>query len=729
MDRHDDPFASRLNRLSITNSLARLIPFVLAEHFNMSDSLSSKIRQKLLSQPSKPGFRARRSRTVAFAVLGTGVTLSLVAYFLISKYERHHNFLEFQRRANHLADILETNFHFPLETLLSLPAFYEASEKVNRDEFKTFVSGALERHSGIYEFDWIPIVQYDQRATMEKEAQQDGQAAKRTELSNYEFTELGLDGQYIAAAPRAEYMPIFYQEPANNSLGLDVASNPKWRRIVAAICDRAELIATDRFVLPELPDGGYAVAIMHPVSKSSKDNPSGRSCDGVVAVVLRLDPIMTDVLASSHLQGVTTRLVDETATGVDQLLFPISDHADQRAAEEARSPTMEWTSDFQFADRNWSFAVAARPDSEWLATDVAWLALAGGLTTSFFAAIVAYLITTVAGLRQRVEEAVQLGQYKLEEKLGEGGMGEVYRARHAMLRRPTAVKLLRPEKSSQEAIVRFEREVQSTSQLTHANTIVIFDYGRTPEDVFYYAMEFLDGIDLARIVQFDGAQEEGRVIHILRQACGSLEEAHQAGLIHRDIKPANIMLCNRGGQPDLVKVLDFGLVKDVVSKENVEVTIEQAVTGTPLYMSPEAAAGGQALDARSDIYALGAVGYFLLVGQPVFESESIVRLLNDHINTTPPAPSDVLGKKVASDLEEAILSCLAKDPTDRPQTAEQLADALVRCADSDGWTRGMARRWWANFTTETTASMEQPGPHGHSTYAADETIDVDLTGP
>lgn len=290
-------------------------------------------------------------------------------------------------------------------------------------------------------------------------------------------------------------------------------------------------------------------------------------------------------------------------------------------------------------------------------------------------------------------EAKQLGQYQLEQKLGAGAMGVVYRGRHAMLRRPTAIKLLDADKVTDQSIGRFEREVQITSQLTHPNTVQIFDYGRTPEGVFYYAMEYLEGIDLQALVDQYGPQPAGRVIHILRQVCGSLYEAHSTGLVHRDIKPANLMLTRRGGEADVVKVLDFGLVK--AREDDPQGGEAQGLAGTPLYMSPEAIQLPNSVDGCSDIYAVGAVGYFLLTGRPVFEAASIVELCNKHVSETPISPSQRLGKPVPEDLENAILACLEKSRAKRPQTARDLAQRLARCPAAAEWTLEDAEAWWA----------------------------------
>ncbi len=302
---------------------------------------------------------------------------------------------------------------------------------------------------------------------------------------------------------------------------------------------------------------------------------------------------------------------------------------------------------------------------------------------------------TLYGLRRTAANFTRLGQYTLERKLGEGGMGEVYLANHSLLRRPAAVKLLPVEKAGAASIARFEREVQRTAELQHPNTITVFDYGRTPEGVFYYAMEFIDGATFDELVQVDGPQSPERVRHLLLQAVGPLIEAHNAGLIHRDIKPANMMV--RGQMPqDLVKVMDFGLVKDL--SQNADPALSQLgqITGTPQYMAPESIRDPLAVDARADLYALGAVAYYLLTGSPVFEAATVVEVCSHHLHTTPEAPSVRLGSELPRELEELILSCLEKDPELRPQSAREVHSALL-ALELEPWRDGDAEAWWRTF--------------------------------
>jgi tRNA A-37 threonylcarbamoyl transferase component Bud32 len=302
--------------------------------------------------------------------------------------------------------------------------------------------------------------------------------------------------------------------------------------------------------------------------------------------------------------------------------------------------------------------------------------------------------------RRRLTEAElkarQLGQYQLLEKIGEGGMGTVYKAHHALLRRETALKLLTPDKADPISIQRFEREVRLTCRLMHPNTIQIFDYGHTPEGIFYYAMEYLDGLNLAEFVDAYGPQPEGRVVNLLIQVCESLAEAHASGLVHRDIKPANVFVTDRGGVPDMVKVLDFGLVRPVASVDNtaLDAADTEILAGTPNYMSPEAVENGATADARSDLYSVGAVGYYLLTGQGVFDGETIAEICRKRVEEEPVPPSIRIGRPICPHLEALILRCLERDPKDRPQSAHELLTLLAASPRIADWNVEQRAAWW-----------------------------------
>ncbi len=339
----------------------------------------------------------------------------------------------------------------------------------------------------------------------------------------------------------------------------------------------------------------------------------------------------------------------------------------------------------------------------------------GGMT--IIAGVVILLSTIgsrlIYGLRRQISAAMRLGQYTLDSKIGEGGNGSVYRAHHALLRRPTAIKLILPEKIGAGTLDRFEREVQATAQLTHWNTVAVYDYGRSPDGVFYYAMEYLDGIDLENLVIEYGAQPADRVVSMLVQVCSALNEAHRRNIIHRDIKPANVILCERGDVPDVVKVVDYGLAKEIdrTTDDNT-----RSILGTPAYIAPEAVTG-EPVGPGADLYAVGAVGYFLLTGRRVFEAKTSVDLCIQHATATPKPPSSMTKNPIPAELEQLILRCLAKTPAERPESAAALGQLLRAVPVSRAWTDDDARKWWNDF-------RRLPRPASASASTLSVTVDV-----
>jgi serine/threonine-protein kinase len=343
--------------------------------------------------------------------------------------------------------------------------------------------------------------------------------------------------------------------------------------------------------------------------------------------------------------------------------------------------------------------------------------------------IVGVAITTAGShiiqvLRVEAHEAKQLGQYRLTEKIGVGGMGEVWRAKHRLLARPAAIKLVKPEtivaKTPEEArttLGRFEREAQATASLSSVHTIEIYDFGITDEGVFYYVMELLDGLDLENLLKQFGPLSAARTIYLLRQACDSLAEAHEHGLIHRDIKPANLFTCRMGRAYDFVKILDFGLVKSDPHQglANAEsLTVEGMTAGTPAFMSPEQVLSKPHLDDRSDIYSLGCVAFWMLTGQYLFEGDTPMEVAVHQVNTEPPSPSERTETGVPADLEEVVLACLHKDPNRRPVSAEALAEMLANCESASAWTEADAKAWWEIHMPGAKAS---PSPSEQPTQA------------
>ncbi len=312
-----------------------------------------------------------------------------------------------------------------------------------------------------------------------------------------------------------------------------------------------------------------------------------------------------------------------------------------------------------------------------------------------FAGLAYYAANSLVQMRRTIGEHTVVGAYELLRKVGEGGMGQVYLAKHQMLKRPTAVKLLRPEQTDPQLLIRFEREVQLSSRLKHPNTVEIYDYGKTPNDVFYYAMEYLDGITLEVLVRQYGWQSVARVLWVMRQVAASLREAHDSGLIHRDIKPLNIMLCRVGGEFDVAKVLDFGLVKNLSADAGTTlVTNTTEISGTPMYIPPERVKNPTQADPRVDIYALGATAYFMLTGQTIYNAASAVDVLVQIVTKPIPSIKEASDRIVPDALQDLISRCLAKDPKDRPQSAEEVIQEVEKMIEDFPWTQQDAKNWW-----------------------------------
>lgn len=342
---------------------------------------------------------------------------------------------------------------------------------------------------------------------------------------------------------------------------------------------------------------------------------------------------------------------------------------------------------------------------------------------NFVCAFLAVVPTRVVyQLGGRIREARELGHYRLVEKLGQGGMGEVWLATHRLLARSAAIKLIRremitnadPDKAAV-AVSRFEREARATAALTSPHTIQLYDFGLTEEGTFYYVMELLDGRDLESLVEEFGPLPPARVLYLLRQMCSSLGEAHQAGLIHRDVKPANIYVCRMGLEYDFVKVLDFGLVRqEDRGDDSTRATHAGGLVGTPAYMAPETILSDD-VDRRADVYSLGCVAYFLLTGEPVFGHDTAMRQLVRHVQEEPVPPSVRATQPIPRGVDRLVMACLRKDPRDRPQDAEVLFEMASACSTEDAWDQQAARRWWTGRLRQMTPPSPVDGAPGLAT--------------
>jgi serine/threonine-protein kinase len=618
---------------------------------------------------------------LAFA-LGSAITLGLAAFEQVRARERQQ--AEFERRGHVLLADLRARLELPVEALQSVAAFFEASEDVEREEFGRFVRDALKRHPSIRALEWIPIVSDSERPVYVERARADG-------ILDFEFKEEGPGLELVRAGARPEHLPIFYMEPPDRTaLGFDVAASSFRRAPADRARDKGAAVASERIRLVEDPPEVYSIAVFHPVRRGVARRDT-REVRGYVAEVFRLKPLVGPAFESAIAQGDSVELIDTGAPPELRTLFVSPTPAEGKA--RAPRPT-RYTTTFPFAERTWSLTVTAGLAREHAMNAWPIAILGSGLVISALFSLMLSATVMILHLQREMRAARHLGQYTLVEKIGAGGMGIVYRASHALLRRATAIKLLLPGQHAHEDIARFEREVQLTSQLSHPNTIAVYDYGRTHDGIFYYAMEFIDGISLEDLVKKDGPMPPSRVVRILRQVAGALGEAHARGIVHRDIKPANLMLMERSGIPDFVKVLDFGLVKETSSEVSLGVSRGTTLLGTPLYMSPEAILSG-VVDGRADLYALGASAYFLLTGTNVFSGDSVVEVCAQHLSSPPTPPSKRTERLIPASLEALILRCLEKAPENRPRTAEILADELRAIENEIGaFSDEEAHRWW-----------------------------------
>ena len=635
------------------------------------------------------------------AVVVVGVLLSLSLAAVVRAREQGGLQQEFERRALTLSSSVQTTFKLLEEVSSGLQSFFSASGGVGLASFQSYVGEALQRHPSLYALEWLELVTQPERARFEAAAREQG-------LKSFQISQIGEGGSKSAAPERPEYLVVLYMEPAQNkALGFDVLSRESSRVAHERARDTGVTVATDPFTLFEDPEGGQVVALYAPVYRPGAkldDVPRRRAAmKGQAVGLFRVHEAAVRALSGLDITGVELALVDQQAPVEHRTMF--------RAGVAAADGELSSVSRFGFGDRIYAVEVRAGPSYFSRANTVAVVVLIVGLLVTALFGFVVFERIRVEKLREQVARALQLGQYSLVRKLGEGGMGVVYLATHAMLRRPTAVKLLRRGLEDAASQQRFEREVQLTARLTHPNTVQIFDYGSTPDGLFYYAMEYLSGINLDELVSEVGPLPEARVAHLLEQVCGALSEAHELGLIHRDIKPSNLMVGVRGGVADVVKVLDFGLVTRVTDGDT-------SFAGTPAYASPETISG-LPIDPRSDLYSLGAVGYYLLTASDVFRGESTVDIIKDHQHTVPESIAARLGRPVHSGLEALILRALAKDPEQRPQSAEAMADELKGLTDLKPWAASDARAWWEMFTLKLVARTPQPAQPVHESIVVD----------
>jgi CHASE1-domain containing sensor protein len=623
------------------------------------------------------------------------LSLGLGAYVFARARAATH--LDFAQKAKDLQSRVSQKLASSLENLYTLQGFFNAEGSVRRELFRTLAYPMLARNPEVYSFEWLPIVHEPERMRYETEA-------KAEHLMDRGFWEMGPDGQPTPVGRRAFYVPILFMEPPSaRALGFDIASSESRWTTAGNARDSGEIALSPPFDLVEddARRGAPVVAAYAPVYRGGDPGSADdrlKLLQGFAVAILRIEPLVNKAASEADASGLGLILHDPGS--------PDSPVLAERPANAAKLPRRPG---FQLAfailprsgERKWALDVFALPGQYEPPRRGAVEAALLGMLASIVGLVTLTSLRTISSLRRQAEK---VGPYRLITRLGKGAMGVVWEARHALLRRPTAIKLLAPGVEGERALARFEREVQLTAGLTHPSTIAIYDYGRTRDGVFYYAMELLNGINLAQLVEFDGPLPADRVVHLLRQACGALTEAHAAGLIHRDIKPQNLMLCTYGGIPDFLKVLDFGLVKEMGDAERIggagpggdDAALSQdgSLLGTPLYMAPEGMSDPSKIDLRADLFGLGAVGYFLLTGSSPFPGRTAIEVFKLERQGPPPPLAKAAKCPVPPALEDALHRCLSFERGDRPSSAEELDGILEACNVEPVWTTAQAKAWW-----------------------------------
>lgn len=664
-----------------------------------SDGVDKLVRYRLSASGASAAQRAglgRYGASLVVFVAGLMVTRWLQDV-IVTRAEREAE-VAFEARAAQLSSALVTAFSGPQQALQSFATVLAAVPELGPEEYRRYVGLMMREHPELTGAHFLPRVEATQRVAFESQTgcaltERRGAVVRR-------------------ASERSVYFPIARQSAGEDPAlcGRDRGGFGENHALLEAQRTRqgaAAFLSSD-----EAPEATLALVYPLCAAPDGRAECPAQALRGFAELWVRLLPLIRGALGGVDTEALRVSVYDLSAAPEERLLFESrpGSAAPMSAGLGSQTPrSLRRAVDLKLVGRGLRVVVE---DGEAPAFPFHRNGIWGvGLSLSILLALLLQATRSSSSLQTQQSAARRLGQYTLESQIGAGSMGTVYRARHSLLRRPTALKLLAPEHLSTHALRRFEREVQRTAMLCHPNTIAIYDFGRTDDGILYYAMEHLEGVDLQRLVAWDGRQPAARVVHLLAQAAGALAEAHSEGLIHRDIKPANLMVCVRGGVFDFVKVLDFGLVLDL---NKPDLLTRRAFVGTPLYASPEAYRSPERVDARADLYALGAVGYFLLTGREVFRGERVIDVLEQHSEAKPERFSALGVHDVPPALEQLIRGCLAKDPSQRPASASVLRAELLRLQVALPWCEEDARLWWAQRGTVLAAQKRAPGPASSS---------------
>ena len=610
-------------------------------------------------------------------MLAIGAVLTGLVARAVVRRERASRHAELAAAAETVRTAVHDRIALPAEALHTLGAFLAHAPRVDRATFEAVAADVVRRQGRIYALEWAPRVAHDDRAAVE--------AIARAEIRpDWSIREPGVDG-LVTAGPRADYLPILYAYPTNDAWGFDVKSRPGAINPATLACREGATTMSPRYQLVEDTVDRASIIIYEPVwTHAQLPPPSAARCQtvhGIGILIFRVD----DALAGVTEAALHDLVVDDVTDGA---AVPLHESRPGARAHAERLPHVD--TQLPLYGRTWRLRLASRvmPPS---ALPIA--AIGGGLT-----ALLAGLLGVVAWLlihRRRLTAMNRLGQYQVERELGRGAMGVVYRARHTLLGRPAALKLLAPDLVDAASRARFEREVQLAAALQHPGIVTVYDFGVTAEGLFFYAMELLDGVTLRELLLDSTELPVARSAHLVRQVADALREAHRNRIVHRDLAPANLMVTVSGDTYDVMKVLDFGLVKRMRNPEDSrdgEDTEAGIVIGSPGFIAPEVLRGQRATE-RVDIYALGAVWYALLTGQAPFNASSPAATMRAQLRAAP-VPLRTLRPDVPAEVEDLIAECMQPDPRLRVRSMAELI-ARIDALALPAWTQDQARAWWA----------------------------------
>jgi CHASE1-domain containing sensor protein/tRNA A-37 threonylcarbamoyl transferase component Bud32 len=642
----------------------------------------------LSTRPHVAHAAALLGRKTAVLVFVAGVAASIAVFFVLRGLSLADARAAIDARGEQIVRAIEAKIALPLQALEAVVAYRRVTTP-DRASFRVFASLLLERHPSLAALEFAEVVRHDQR--LEVEARLSRDVGRPTRIRHPDAA-----GRMVPSPDRDAYTVLTSLEPwLDDVIGLDVGFEPERAASLDHAASHGERYCSSRIRLVEDPPDVYSVVVYEPEYEGGRvpSDPIARrrAVRGYAIALFRLDPLMKQALAGLDIEGIQIVVSDETeregaesvsAQGDERSLIyptravaPIGDHAVVHA--------------LIFAGRTWNVSIR----SELSASGTPWVALALGIGLSLFVAVAFGAMAEARRFRGAMREMKRLGQYEVTRLIAAGGMGRVYEASHGLLRRRTAIKVVSHDIAGEDTLKRFEREVRAMSLLTHPSTVVVYDYGRSEQGHFYYAMEYIEGPNFDELVRLEGRLEPARVKYLLLQVVGALAEAHGQGFVHRDVKPANIMATMRGGRYDFVKVLDFGLVRDLHAKES-RLTSTGSISGTPGFVPPEAFEGHESVSPATDVYAVGCVAYWMLTGSEVFEGAVASEIVAAHLGSTPEAPSARFG--VDARMDAFILKCLAKDPRDRYADGKAL-EAALGALDLGEWPQAAAEASWRRW--------------------------------